>query len=129
MNVATAGGLKIDINRDLEFPVTLVSGADLVRQRLDIRFRSILDDWFLDRSFGADYFGIFQPGVRLSVVDAMCKQIISGTPGVVALTQFDLQVDPVTRRYVLAFEVQTTGGPVEASGWADEGAAFILLWG
>lgn len=121
-------GLPLDTNGDLDLGGDLLTGAALVQQRLTLRFQSILGDWFLDTSFGVDYFNAFGAGVRFSYIEGMLKTIINDTPGVVSLVSFDLSYNATTSRLYLEFEVTTASETLAASADAGDAEAFILLW-
>lgn len=94
--------------------LTFVTGADEVKQRLTQRLRTFLGEWFLDQSRGIPYFQeIMKKNPSSTIVEAIFKNEILGTPGVLAIEYFKITVDNVTRRLYLELKVQAVDGLIE----------------
>lgn len=96
----------------------LVEDTDAIRQHLLIRLRFFKGEYFLDQRRGIPYFQkilIKAPG--LVVIRTIYREAILETPGVIEITRFDLNFDPVERRMRLDFTctVTTSDEPLDFS--------------
>ncbi len=108
--------LKVDDNGDLVVEnddLVLLTGLDAIIQHLKIRFRLFLGEWFLDTRVGIPWFeDILRKSPDLNVVNSLLREVITTTPGVIAITAFDLAVDSATRVLSMRFSASTTEGPI-----------------
>ena len=87
----------------------LVSGADVVAQRLRNRLRLWRGEWFIDRTVGIPYLTQVFGKVPQSQVEALLRAAILSCPGVATLLSFVLTVSP-ERVASLTFSVRTSEG-------------------
>jgi hypothetical protein len=106
-----------DVYLDETGNLALVTGPDLVAQRLDISLNTHLGEWLLDTSFGVDYRGqILVKNPDFTVIRSVFADVITGTDGVSDLLQLDLDTDD-QRGLLVDFRVLTTDADIlEAEG-------------
>ena len=107
--------LKLDIAGDLALTSTgdlaTVDGLDAVTQRLRFALQHFKGEWTLDEAFGVPWFqDVLKKNPNPVVVDAVLKQVILATPGVLAL---DLDWARARRRLTVRFSALTTSGRVK----------------
>ena len=109
LGMADGGDLIIDNNN-----FTIVKETIEIRQRLFQNLRTFLGEWFLDSTIGVPYFQIvFVKGTAPTAVDAVFKDAIIQTEGVVNLTKFSpADLDVGTRTADLTFEVEDDFGNI-----------------
>lgn len=87
--------LRLDpITHDLvvaDYGISLVEGAEFVRQNVKQRLLHFFNEWFLDLEAGTPWIeSILIKGARQSQVEAILKARIIGTPGIVSLNRFSM---------------------------------------
>lgn len=106
--------LQLDITNDLVFVnnnLTVIFGADEIRQRVRNRLLAFQGEWFLDVTLGVPYFQqILVKNPNIGNVDAYIKAEIINTPGVNKLLSYSSTYDPRSRTYTATFTVQTAAG-------------------
>lgn len=124
--------LQIDpLTNDLAFDgrgnIALVSGAELVAQRLRYRLNTQLGEWSFDVRLGVDYRNtVMQKAPDLGAIRAAFIATIATTEGVVAVETFELSLSG--RQLRVRFEVLTNEGlTLEAAGETPETGAVALL--
>ncbi len=110
--------LKLDIAGDLALTSTgdlaTVDGLDAVTQRLRFALQHFKGEWTLDEAFGVPWFqDVLKKNPNPVVIDAVLKQVILATPGVLALESLDLDWDRARRRLTVRFSALTTSGRVK----------------
>lgn len=88
----------------------LVTGADAIRQALQIKLRHFSGEWFLDTTFGVPWFSLLEKGVDPRLVEDTVKRAIMEVDGVETLLQFGMQFDGATRTASIDFTVRVDGG-------------------
>jgi len=112
---------KIDpLTNDLIIPIEWVSGAELVAQRLNWRFRTQKGEWLLDLTMGLDYLGEdgptgVGPGIMthnpdLGIIRALFVDLLMGTEGVSSIETLTLDFDRRARHLTVDFRVLTDEG-------------------
>lgn len=88
---------------------TLVTGKAQIRQRLINNLRTFFGEWFLDLTLGVPYFQlIFEKGTSPEIIEALIKDAILDTEGIIALDRFEpLDYDPGTRLLTVDFTART----------------------
>ncbi len=87
---------------------SLVSGADATIQRIRLRLRAFVGDWFLDLSFGTPYIGrIFVRYVNEGDILQIFQDVIANTPGVVSVDEITLTL-PKKRDRSLRIQARVT---------------------
>lgn len=110
--------IRLDSNGDAVFingPLTLEGvthkAQDVVAQRLTIRLRTFLGEWFLDTTYGVPYLSrILVKNVSKTTVDNILREEILNEPGVLEIQKFSSTFDAGTRLYSCSFIVLTREG-------------------
>lgn len=93
--------------------IATVSGVDAIRQSLSIRLRFLKGEWFMDPSIGVPYFErILVKNPNVQDAQAILRQVILTTPGVLGIERFEFNFDSVGRAARLKFTALSTEGPV-----------------
>ena len=72
------------------FALTVNDSDAEIEQRLRQNLQTFLGEWFLDITIGVPYLQlVYVKGVAAILIESAFKDIITDTPGVVALTQFE----------------------------------------
>lgn len=95
--------------------ITLVDGAEAVRQRLSVKLRTFLGEWFDDPTFGVPYKeNVFTKPTRIQLIHATFVQAILTVPGVQKFIEpLEFDFNRSTRLFNISFAVQTDSGIVE----------------
>ena len=118
------------VTRDLVFDgqnFAINEGRRAVAQRLSIKFGTFEGEWYLDESAGLPYQEqVLVRNPNLSVIGALFRREILGTPGVTGLRSFDLDFDSANRRLSLDFVAETDEGEVAITA-AEGTLAWVML--
>lgn len=92
----------------------LVRDARAIAQKVENRFRFFLGEWFLDLREGVPYFQqILVKGPSIKVVRQLFLKVITTTPGMSDVIDFDMQYDGTTRTLFYQWSgITDTGDPV-----------------
>lgn len=86
-----------DISLDNSGDIALIDGKELIKQRILIRFDTLLGEWKLNQAFGLPYLTeILVKAPDLSVVRASMINIVSNVPGVQRVVSMVLDFNPRT---------------------------------
>lgn len=111
--------LHLDSSYDLEVvenDLVLTDGQEAIRQHVTQRLKTFLGEWFLDDRIGVPYFQeILKKGPNPTIVDSSLKNQIAGTPGVIDIKEFDLDLDNSSRELSLNFRARTIDGTINFS--------------
>lgn len=86
--------------------LVLCKDARAICQHVEARLRLFLGEWFLDQREGVPYFqDVFIKDPNIPLVKSLLSNVVSGTPGVVTITEAAFEFDPDERRlyYTLSF--------------------------
>lgn len=84
---------------------------EAIRQHLEANLRSFRSEWFLNLDQGVPYFQeVMRKNPNPILIDAIFKEAIINTVGVVELTEFELTYDNELRKVLLSFAVDTVEG-------------------
>lgn len=92
---------------------------EFLAQRLLIKLRTFLGEWFLNQNFGIPYFeSVLGHNVDLGDIQSIFINAINSTPGTKDLLQLDLDFDVNTRKLLISGEVESEfpGDAVSFSG-------------
>lgn len=99
--------------------VFLTDGVSYLAQKIAIRFRRFVGEWFLDRREGIPFYRyVLLKNPNLDVVRSLFRRVLLSTPGVVRVGKFELAWDPMSRRLSFDFEAFAQNGvgiPVDPS--------------
>lgn len=105
--------LKLTPQDDLDFTtgnLVFIDGPEEIGQKIGIRLRFFLAEWFLDRNLGADHHGItFSKQASDFERRQLFARIVAETPGVEELLEFTFQFDPATRKLTPRFRARVSG--------------------
>ena len=106
---------KIDANNNLvatSFQLGFTALAiDYVIQKLQIKLRTFLGEYFLDTTIGVPYFEDFLiKNPDLDLIGSLLKKQIYSITEVKQITKFLLQYNNVARQLVVTFAVSLTSG-------------------
>lgn len=96
--------------------LVLFTDAQLeVAQRVTQRLRTFFGEWFLDTTVGVPWIQqIFQKGTNIGIIEALVKQAIVGTPGVLQLTAFNMSLGS-NRTATITFQARSVSGNVDVT--------------
>lgn len=101
--------------------LAFVSGAPAMAQRVVIRLKSILNEWFLDQRYGLPWFdSILVKNPNPILITTLIRREVMKVPGVTKITRLDLVFDKVAR---------TAGVLIEFSGAEEDQTVNIQLTG
>jgi hypothetical protein len=108
----TTWKLTEDGDLDTEGGLTLLDDVlTETKQRLTIKFRFFLGEWFQDPRIGVPYYEkIFVKSPRLEEVRAIFREIITTDPAVSSLKKLSLDFDTPSRSMSLSFEALLNDG-------------------
>lgn len=97
--------------------LSLTEGSDTIDQHIRANLRSFRGEWFLNLDDGVPYYqDVLKKIQSPAVIDAIFKEAILKTTGVIELTEFQINYDTVTRKLLLDFSVDTTEGVLNFEG-------------
>lgn len=107
--------IKIDQNNDIELvnnDAFLLTGRDEIAQVLRQELRVFAGEWFLDTREGVPYFqDILKKAPDPARIDAIFKDKILSSPGVIELLQFNIELGGEDGRQLsLTFSARTSDG-------------------
>lgn len=105
-------------NGDLVFTggqLTLVSGGEYVRQKIETRLRMFLAEWYLDRRLGFPWLERVL-GQRNPPLEPLLRDAISTILDVATVTAVRAEYDNPTRTYNLSYQVVTVEGEIVSGG-------------
>lgn len=96
--------------------LSIVKGADRVRQNVLVKLRLWREEWFLDTEFGTPYLeSILGKQITLGGAVAALKQSILEVNDVQQITSFNYNFDRAARRLSVVFECSTPFGLIRIS--------------
>lgn len=105
---------KLDKNDDMAVENgswVMIEGDEEIEQNLKQRLRYFLGEWFLDQRNGIPYFEqILIKNFNPNIVDAIFKNTVLATPGIIELTSFLIDFDSKLRKMSLSFKARTIKG-------------------
>ena len=93
------------------YDLVLVSGMDLIRQRIKQRILAVLGEWFLDTTIGLPWFQeLAKKGISEQRVRSLLTLQIVQTEGVEKLIELSLDFDSQKRKLLVNFKARTIEG-------------------
>lgn len=93
--------------------VWLTDPMEIIAQKLRVRFRFFKGEWFLDLTQGVPYYqSILVKAPSRTVLEAIFRQVILSTPGVVSMDLLTVALDNVTRELSVEFRARVDGGRI-----------------
>lgn len=112
IHIIPIGDIELDETGD---PVW-TDGPTYIRQRLSVRFKFWLGEYFLDLRQGIPYRReVFVKNPNIDRIREIFRQVIVTTPGVLRLNTFELNYDPSARRMTFKFHASVEGGEVRVN--------------
>lgn len=100
--------------RDIFFKdnqIKAVTGLDEMRQKVDNCLVAFRGDWFLDLTQGVPYFqSVFVKGVTNAGIHAIFTQYLADIDGVLAVSEFKIELDKLRRTATIVTRLQTSDG-------------------
>jgi hypothetical protein len=118
----------LDSTGDLPEFCRLSTGPEVTKQKIEIRLRTVLGEWFLDAQAGLPYqtWQLSKPFLP-QVVSATIRAEVLKVSGVISVTSWDYSWDVATRSFSCTGEVKIQGlaqtVPLVASIFPDGGNA------
>lgn len=104
-------GDAVFINGPLNLQGVSHFAQDVVAQRLTIRLRTWLGEWFINTTYGVPYATrILTKVASKTTVDNILREQILDEPGVLQIEKFTSSFDPSSRTYSCEFSVLTREG-------------------
>lgn len=113
------------LTNDIEIPVRLLRGVDALMQRIWIRMRFWLGEWFLDERLGVPWIQrIFVKNADPRTIRNILTKVVASVPGVARVSNFEMTVDRRERSFTVSrmTVVLNDGTTVDAR----EGKPFIV---
>lgn len=112
------------VTHDLEMPVRILRGSEAIAQRVRVRFRWWLYEWFLDRRTGVPYLeSILVKSPDPVLISGIFRKVLLTTPGVSRVDTFSTSLDANTRTLSVDFVAVLDDG----SNLAVSNSAFIIV--
>lgn len=93
--------------------VYLISRGAYARQKLSVRFKFFITEWFLDLRLGVPYYrDVFGKTASFEVIRSLFRKLILTTPGVSSLASYAVKFDEEKRTLSFAFQAVATSGVV-----------------
>lgn len=103
--------LKLDSQHDLLFKdgkLVLVSGANLVAQRIKVTLLTFLGEWFMDTTIGVPYLEkvLVKPADKAKLENIFRKKILS-VQDVKKVNNINTSINRIERHLIVEFEAET----------------------
>jgi hypothetical protein len=86
------------------------NNTDWIMQKIRIKLRTFLGEWFLDTSVGIPFFEILEKNPNTKLLEAIFKQKILEVAGVAEIVSFSLDYSGTTRTVKPVFSVKLQNG-------------------
>jgi hypothetical protein len=105
---------KLDADGDLDVTngrMSLVSGREAIRQKLQLGLRTFLGEWFLDVRTGLPYYqSILVKNPNSQSIQNFFKKAILSCDGVVSVDSISTDFDKTTRHMTISFTAKIDDG-------------------
>lgn len=92
--------------------LALTSGLGALRQKVLVRLRLCLGEWFLDTSVGLPWFSLLGQKNAIGFARTNLYAALATCPGVAEVLRFDFNVATPTRVATVNFTVRSTNGEI-----------------
>lgn len=105
-------------SHDLEtsgFELHVAEGTEATAQRIKVRLKLFLGEWFLDLLAGIPYYeDILIKNPDINKVNALIREAILTTPTVLSIDSYEYALNNSTRTFAVNFKCTTSDGTVES---------------
>lgn len=124
LRIIPAGDLALEMGDVVVLGLSTETRVAYIRQKLSVRFRFFLGEWFLDLRQGVPYYrDVFVKNPNLDLIRSLFIRVVRETPGVLDVPTFSLAYDPEQRRLSFDFEALVDGGEITVK---PEDADFVV---
>jgi hypothetical protein len=111
----------VDHDLDLQLgQAYLIDATDALAQRLRIRFRFFLGEWFLNQNEGIPYFrDVFVKNPSRALLTSLFRDVVLNTPGIASVQSFELEMDASARSLSVRFDALTSTGELFSADFGD----------
>lgn len=106
--------LKLATDGDLDFStgnLQIVTGTAEIAQKVSVRLKFFLGEWFLDQRLGIPYFQqVFIKNPQFSVLNNLFRGVVVNTPGIAEVQSFSLALNSATRTLTVTFLARASTG-------------------
>lgn len=96
---------------DIAVPVRFLTGPDAVLQRIKVRFRFFLGEWFLDQRLGIPYYrDILIKNPDILLITTVFRRVLTTTPGVARVPKFKAELLTTERKLICDFVALLANG-------------------
>ena len=96
---------------DVAFPIAFITGPEAVLQRVKVRFRFFLGEWFLDQRLGIPYYrDILIKNPDILLITTIFRRVLTTTPGVERVGSFKAQLLTAERKLLCDFVAFLSNG-------------------
>jgi hypothetical protein len=82
-----------------------------IRQKLSVRYKFFLKEWFLDQRLGMPYYrDVFVKSPNIALIRSLFKRVTTTCPGVLDVPAFSLAYDDSARELRFGFQAVVDGG-------------------
>jgi len=112
--------LLLGVNsHDLEttgFELHITEGVEATAQRIKVKLKLFLGEWFLDLLAGIPYYeDILIKNPDINKVNALIREAILTVPTVLSIETYEYELDSRARTFSVSFRCLTSSGEVESS--------------
>lgn len=96
---------RLDNNHDWTFGsgrADYATKSEAISQSVLTRLLSLRNDWFLNTEHGVRWFDYLRKNPNLIAMETEIKGTVLNTDGVEQITNFDIQLNPDTRRFTIS---------------------------
>lgn len=113
LRIIPAGDLALSAGDLVVLGDTAATRVLYIRQKIRVRFKFFLGEWFLDLRQGIPYYrDVLVKNPSLPLIRSLFLRVLRRTPGVLEVLRFQLTMDAVTRTLRFDFEARVTDGVV-----------------
>ena len=106
-------GFALDENGDVLIEngvISIVTGDELLKQKVWTVLRTNLKEWFFDWEQGIDFSNLLGKGVGEELARYEIERGLAQVDSTFTITEFSYSADMVTRRASVIFKAQTSSG-------------------